>query len=148
VRRYKNLDTELNKLFEDISNEIRKEPRLNIVSEMQGEINGLPMMSVIASRSSIPKILVGTLREITVTITGEPNDFLIEMHVGEWLKSLVLPHTDSIILVGPLTSLAVAGSSMLLAATFGREMKLKIKELVKKHSRSDYSDEKIETFID
>jgi hypothetical protein len=147
LRRYKDLGTDLKKLFEDISYEIRKEPKLNIVSEMHGEVNGLPMMSIMASRSSIPKILVGTLREITVTITGVPDDFLIEMHVGEWLRNLVLPHTDSIILVGPLTGLAVAGSSRLLAVTFGREMKLKIKELVKKHSRSEYSDDKIETFI-
>lgn len=142
------MGTNLKKLFEDIANEIRKEPKLNIVSEMQGEIQGLLMMSVIASRSSIPKNLVGTLREISVTITGIPDDFLIEMHIGEWLKSLVLPHTDAILLVGPLTGLAVAGSSGLLAATYGREMKLKIMELVKKHSKSDYSDDKVETFIE
>ena len=148
VRRYKHLGTDLEKLYQDIVAEIRKEPKLNIVTEMKGDVNGVPMMSVTASRSSIPKILVGTLREITLTITGTQDDYLIEMHIGEWLGNLVLPHTDAILLVGPLTGLAAAGSSQLLAATYGREMKLKIKELVKKHSKSDYTDEKIETFID
>mgnify|MGYP001027975795 CR=1 FL=1 len=148
VRRYKNLGTDLEKLFDDIVKEIRKEPKLNIVSEMKGDVNDVPMMSVIASRSSIPKMLVGTLREVTVTISGNPDDYLIEMHIGEWLSNLVLPYTDAVLLVGPLTGLAAAGSQGLLAVTYGREMKQKIKELVKKHSKSDYTDEKIETFID
>ena len=148
VRTYKHLGTDLEGLFEDILNEIRKEPQLNIVSEMHGEIKGIPMMSVTASRSKIPKILVGTLREVTVTITGVPDNYLIEMHVGEWLRSLVLPHTDPVFLVGPLTGLVSIGSSGLLAATYGRELKLKIRELVKKHSKSDYKDDKIETIVD
>ncbi len=148
VRTYKHLGTDLEKLFEDIVKEISKEPQLNIVSEMRGEIKGVPMMSVTASRSTIPKMLVGTLREVNVTITGTPDNFLIEMHVGEWLRSLVLPHTDPIFIVGPLTGLVAVGSSGLLAATYGRELKFKIKELVKKHSKSDYTDDKIETFID
>lgn len=148
VRRYKHLGTNLDKLFEDIVKEIRKEPKLNIVSEMHGDVNGVPMMSVIASRSSIPKMLVGTLREVTVTISGSPDDYLIEMHIGEWLSNLVVPNIDAIILVGPLSGLAAAGSHGLLAATYGRDMKLKIKELIKKHSESDYTDDKIETFID
>lgn len=148
VRRYKHLGTDLEKLYKDIIAEIIKEPKLNIVTEMKGEVNGVPMMSVTASRSNIPTMLVGTLREITFTITGTPDDYLIEMHVGEWLGNLILPHTDAILLIGPLTGLAAAGSSQLLAATYGREMKLKIKELVKKHSKSDYTDDKIETFID
>lgn len=148
VRRYMHLGTDLEKLFDDLVKEIRKEPKLNIVSEMKGDINNVPMMSVIASRTSIPKMLVGTLREVTVTISGNPDDFLIEMHIGEWLRNLVVPHTDVIFLVGPLTGLAAAGSQGLLAATYGRDMKQKIKELVKKHSKSDYTDDKVETFLD
>lgn len=148
VRRYKHLETDLEKLFTDIVAEIRKEPKLNIVSVMNGDVNGVPMMSVIASRTSIPKILVGTLREVTVTISGNPDDYLIEMHVGEWLRNLVVPNTNAILLVGPLTGLAAAGSHQLLAATYGRDLKLKIKELIKKHSKSEYTDEKIDTFID
>ena len=148
VRRYKHLGTDLEELFTDIVAEIRKEPKLNVVSEMNGDVNGVPMMSVIASRTSIPKMLVGTLREVTVTISGNPDDYLIEMHIGEWLSNLVLPNTDAILLVGPLTGLAAAGSHGLLAATYGRDMKLKIKELIKKHSKSDYTDDKVETFVD
>ncbi len=148
IRRYKSLGTNLEKLYDDIVAEIRKEPKLNVVSEMKGEVNGVPMMSVTASRSSIPKMLVGTLREVTVTISGIPDDFLIEMHIGEWLRSLILPHTDTILIVGPLTGLAAAGNAGLLAASYGRDLKQKIKELVKKNSDSDYTDEKIETFID
>jgi len=148
VRTYKHLGTNLEGLFEDMVKEISSEPRLNIVSEMHGDIRGVPMMSVTASRSNIPKMLAGTLREVTVTITGVPDNYLIEMHIGEWLRGLVLPHTDPVFLVGPLTELVAVGSSGLLAATYGRDLKLKIKELVKKHSKSDYTDDKIETFID
>ena len=70
------------------------------------------------------------------------------MHIGEWLRSLILPHTDTILIVGPLTGLAAAGNAGLLAASYGRDLKQKIKELVKKNSDSEYTDEKIETFID
>ena len=86
VRTYKHMGTNLEGLFDDIVKEISKEPQLNIVSEMHGEIKGVPMMSVTAFRSNTPKILVGTLREVNVTITGVPDNYLIEMHVGEWLK--------------------------------------------------------------
>jgi hypothetical protein len=92
-------------------------------------------------------MIIGTLREVTVTITGTKNDYLVEMHTGEWFSNLAMPYMGASILVGPLAGLAAAGATGLIAAQYGRKLKAKIKDLVKKHSKEKYSDEKVETFI-
>jgi len=147
VRRYKDMNTDLNVLYKDIVKELQNEKELNVAKELKGDVNGVPFMSVTANRSSIPKMVTGTLREVTVTITGEKNDYLIEMHTGEWFSNLAMPYLGASILVGPLAGLAVAGTAGLMAAQYGRKLKAKIKDLVKKHSKEKYSDEKVETFI-
>jgi hypothetical protein len=38
-----------------------------------------------------PKVIVGSLREIHVSITGEPNDYAIEVDSGEGFGSLLIP---------------------------------------------------------
>jgi len=147
VRRYKNLNTDLDALYKAIVNELQNEKELNIGRELKGDVNGVPFMSVTANRSTIPKLVTGTLREVTVTITGEKNDYLIEMHTGEWFSNLAMPYFGATILVGPLAGLAAAGTTGLMAANYGRKLKNRIKELVKKHSKEKYTDEKVETFI-
>ena len=89
----------------------------------------------------------GTLREVTVTITGEKNDYLIEMHTGAWFSNMAMPYLGASVLVGPLAGLAAAGVSGMYASQYGRKLKNKIKELVKKHSKETYSDDKVETFV-
>jgi len=147
VRRYKDMNTDLEALYKDIVKELQNEKELNVGKELKGDVNGVPFMSITANRASIPKMVTGTLREVTVTITGEKNDYLIEMHTGEWLSNLAMPYLGASILVGPLAGLAVAGATGLMAANYGRNLKNRIKELVKKHSKAKYSDEKVETFI-
>ena len=147
VRRYKDMNTDLEALYKDVVKELQNEKELNVAKELKGDVNGVPFMSVTANRSSIPKLVTGTLREVTVTITGEKNDYLIEMHTGEWFSNLAMPYMGASILVGPLAGLAAAGATGLIAAQYGRKLKTKIKELVKKHSKAEYSDEKVETFI-
>jgi hypothetical protein len=147
VRKYMEMNTDLKALYKSIVKELHNEKELNIIKEMNGEINNLPFMSVTASRASIPKMLVGTLREVTVTITGSPDNYLIEMHTGEWFSNLAMPYLGASILVGPLAGLTAAGATGLYAADYGRRLKNRIKELVKKHSKAEYSDEKVETFI-
>jgi hypothetical protein len=83
VRRYKDMNTDLDALYKDVVKELQNEKELNIGKELKGDVNGVPFISVTANRASIPKMVTGTLREVTVTITGEKNDYLIEMHIGE-----------------------------------------------------------------
>jgi len=146
VRRYKDMNTDLNALYKDIVSELQNEKDLNIGKELKGDVNGVPFMSVTANRTTVPKLITGTLREVTVTITGEKEDYLIEMHTGEWFSNLAMPYMGATILVGPLAGLAAAGTTGLMAANYGRKLKNKIKELVKKHSKEKYTDEKVETF--
>ena len=146
VRRYKGMNTDLKALYKDIVKELQDEKELNIGKELKGDINGLPFMSVTAHRDSIPKLVTGTLREVTVTITGKKDDYLIEMHTGAWFSNLAMPYFGASILVGPLAGLAAAGATGIFAANYGRKLKNSIKSLVKKHSEAEYSDEKVETF--
>ena len=141
------MNTDLEALYKDIVGELQNEKELNIGKELKGDVNGVPFMSVTANRATIPKMVTGTLREVTVTITGERSDYLIEMHTGEWFSNLAMPYLGATILVGPLVGLAAAGTTGLMAANYGRKLKNRIKELVKKHSKEKYSDEKVETFI-
>jgi hypothetical protein len=148
IRRYKNMNTDLESLYKDIVKELQNEKELNVSNELKGDANGVPFMSVTAQRVSIPKLVTGTLREVTVTITGVPNDYLIEMHTGAWFSNLAMPYLGATILVGPLAGLAAAGVTGLYAAEFGRKLKGKIKDFVKKYSKEKYSEEKVETLIE
>jgi hypothetical protein len=147
IRRYKDLNTNLDALYKDIVKELQNEKELNIGKELKGDVNSVPFMSVTAHRATIPKLITGTLREVTVTITGVPNDYLIEMHTGEWFTNMAMPYLGGVILVGPLAGLAAAGATGLMAAQYGRKLKGEIKKMVKKHSKGEYTDEKVETFI-
>ena len=141
------MNTNLDALYKDIVKELQNEKELNIGRELKGDVNGVPFMSVTSNRATIPKLVTGTLREVTVTITGEPNDYLLEMHTGEWFTNLAMPYLGASILVGPLAGLAAAGATGLMAGQYGRKLKGAIKVLIKKHSKSEYTDEKVETFI-
>ena len=70
VRRYKDMDTDLKALYKDIVSELQNEKELNIGTELSGDVNDVPCMSVTAHRASMPKALTGTLREVTITISG------------------------------------------------------------------------------
>lgn len=146
VRRYKNLDTNLKALYKDIVSELQNEKELNVGTELSGDVNGMPFMSVTAQRASMPKALTGTLREVTVTISGKPNDYLIEMHTGAWLSNLIAPGTGGFLIAGPVGAVAAGGATALFAVNYRRKMKNRLKELVKKHSKKPYSDDKVETF--
>jgi len=147
VRRYKDMETDLDALYKDVVKELQNENELNIVKEMSGVVDKMPFMSVTAARVSVPKAILGTLREVTVTITGLPNDYLIEMHTGEWFNNLIVPGAGATILGGPIAGVAAAGTTGLLAVNYGRKLNNRIKELVKKNSKSKYTDEKVEAFV-
>ena len=146
VRRYHDLNTNLDALYKDIKKELQNTKELNIASELSVDVNGVPFKSVIASRISIPRVFLGGLREVTVSITGKPEDYLIELHAGAWFNNIVMPGTGGMPIAGPLGCLAAAGTTGLYAVTYQRTLKNKIKELVKKHSKKEYTADKVETF--
>ena len=146
VRRYKDMDTSLKALYKDIVSELQNEKELNIGTELSGDVNKVPFMSVTAHRASMPKALTGTLREVTVTISGKPNDYIIEMHTGAWLSNMIVPGTGAFLIAGPVGAVAAGGATALFAVNYQRKMKNRLKELIKKHSKKPYSEDKVETF--
>ena len=147
VRRYVGLNTNLDTLYSAIIRELQNMKDLNISNELNGNVNNIPFRSVTATRISLPRVIVGALREVTVTISGTSDDYMIEMHSGAWFANMVVPGTGAFLITGPLGGAAVAGTSALLSANYTRKLKNRIKELVKKHSKYPYTEEKIETFV-
>ncbi len=146
VNRYKDLNTDLEAVYGDIKHELQTGKGLNVVKEQDGTVNGVPFKSIFAVRESVPKALIGTLREVTVTITGVPDDWLLEVHTGAWLSNMITPGTGGLIVAGPLGGVAASGTATVYAIKFERDLKNRIKEIVKKHSEKPYTEDKVETF--
>jgi len=146
VKRYKDLNTDLDAVYDDIKYELQTGKELNVVKEQDGTVNGVPFRSIFAVRESVPKVLTGTLREATVTITGVADDWLLEVHTGAWFNNLITPATGGLIVAGPLGGLAASGTAAVYAVKFERDLKNRIKEVVRKHSKKPYSEDKVETF--
>ena len=58
IEHFTKLDTNIDDLYNSIKEELQKEKNLKIVSEIKGEMNGLPLRSITA----VNKSLVGTRR--------------------------------------------------------------------------------------
>jgi hypothetical protein len=147
VRRYKDLNTDLDGLFQDIKKELQQDKDLTVSNETEGVINGVPFKAITAVRASLPRAITGTLREVTVTVAGLPDEWLLEMHTGAWFGNMILPGAGGFLVAGPFGAAATVGGTVVLAAEYGRKLKNRIKELVKKHSGKAYSESKIETFV-
>jgi len=148
VRRYMDMNTDLDALYKDVVKELQNTRELNVGPELAGEVNGIPFRSVTATRVSLPRAVVGALREVSVAITGSPNDYLIELSTSSWLSNMILPGTGGLLIAGPLGGLAAAGATTIYGVNYQRTLKNKIKELVKKHSKQEYTADKVETFAD
>jgi len=148
TRRYKDLGTDLDGLYRDIKKELQQDKDLTITSETDGNINNVPFKSITAMRATVPRAITGTLREVSVTIAGMPDDWLIEVHTGAWFGNMVLPGVGGFLIAGPVGAVAGAGTTAVFAREYGRKLKNRIKELVKKNSGKAYSESKVETFID
>lgn len=136
-KRYMNLDTDLDGLQKAIVEELQKNRELKVVNELKGEINGKPFRSITATRKSVPRAIVGALREVTVTMTGDPNDFMLEIHTGAWFRNLALPGSAGLLAGGPLGGMAVAGVSSLIAYDYQMTLWKRIRELVKQYSKKE-----------
>jgi len=141
-----NLGTDLEGLYKGIVQELQDTKDLNVVKELKGEINDRPFRSVTAVRQSIPRAFVGALREVTVTLTGEPNDFIVEVHTGAWFSNLAMPGVGGLLIAGPLGGVAGAGASAIAAADYQRRLSRKMKELVKGNSKKQPTLEDVESF--
>ena len=73
VQHYRGLNTNLEQLYDNIKGELEVQKDLEIVSEYKGTMNSVPLRSIVAVNKS-PKVWAGSLREIHVSITGNPND--------------------------------------------------------------------------
>ncbi len=81
VEHFKDLDTNIDNLYNSIKEEILKEKSLKLVSEVKGEMNGRPLRSITAVNTSLV-VLAGALREITISIVGDSKDFAVEVASG------------------------------------------------------------------
>ena len=77
VRSYKDLNTDLDGLYGDIKKALQQDKDLTVVNENVGMINDIPFQTITAVRATLPRAITGTLREVNVTIAGQPDDWLL-----------------------------------------------------------------------
>ena len=96
-------------------------------------LNSVPLHSIVAVNKS-PKVWAGSLREIHVSLTGNPNDYAVEVASGAWFGSLVWTVAVGLIVGGPIGLAAGATDGGIMAYEFEKHMCNKILEVVKKES--------------
>jgi len=146
VRRYLDLETDLNTLFKGVKSFLQTTNDLQIGPEITGTISGKPFMTVTATKKSVPRFLVGALREATVSITGDPNDFLVEVHTGSWFSNVAATGTAGILIAGPVGFAIGTGIPTILALEYERKLWNKIQELVEENSKKPVTIKDVEIF--
>jgi hypothetical protein len=140
------LETDLDGLHKSIVKELLNTKGLKLANEIKTEVNGKPFRSITAVRESIPRAFVGALREVTVTIAGEPDDFLVEVHTGAWFRNLAMPGTAGFLIAGPLGGIVGASVSSTIAVDYQMTLWKRIRELVKQHSKKELTLDNVESF--
>ncbi|MGZ5547303.1 MAG: hypothetical protein ACXWFZ_05065 [Nitrososphaeraceae archaeon] len=135
VQHYRGLNTNLDILYNNIKQELQNQKDLEIVSEYKGTLNSVPLRSIVAVNKS-PKVWVGSLREIHVSITGNPNDYAVEVASGAWFVSLVWTGAVGLVVGGPIGLAAGATVGGIMAYEFEKHIWNKILEVVKKESEN------------
>jgi hypothetical protein len=133
VQHYIGLNTNLDILYNNLKQELQNQKDLEIVSEYKGTLNSVPLRSIVAVNKS-PKVWVGSLREIHVSITGNPNDYAVEVASGAWFVSLVWTGAVGLVVGGPIGLAAGATVGGIMAYEFEKHIWNKILEVVKKES--------------
>jgi len=133
VQHYRGLNTNLHTLYDNIKQELQDQKELEIVSEYKGTMNSVPLCSIVAVNKS-PKVLAGSLREIHVSVTGNPKDYAVEVASGAWFGSLLWTGAVGLIIGGPIGLEAGATVGGIMAYEFEKHMWNKILEVVKKES--------------
>ena len=145
VEHYKNLQTNIDNLYNSIKQEIQQEKNLKIVSEIKGEINGKPLHSLTAVNQSVV-VLAGALREITISIIGASNDFAIEVASGSWFESLLIPGVTGFLVGGPLGAVGGTTVGIIMAYQFERKIWKKIQEVIHSESKKPLTVDSVEHY--
>ena len=81
VQHYRRLSTNLENLYNSIKELLETQKESTKCLEYKGFINSVPLRSIVAVNTS-PKVWAGSLREIHVSITGNPDDYAVEVASG------------------------------------------------------------------
>jgi len=133
VQHYRGLNTDLDKLYNSIKQLLENQKDLQIVSEYKGTMNAIPLRSIVAVNKS-PKVWVGSLREIHVSITGNPDDYAVEVASGAWFGSLAWPGAVGLVIGGPVGLAAGVAVGGVMAYEFEKHVWQKVLEVIKKES--------------
>ena len=76
----------------------------------------------------------GSLREIHVSITGNPDDYAVEVASGAWFGSLIWPGVVGLLVGGPIGLAAGVAVGGIMAYEFEKHVWEKVMEVVKKDS--------------
>ena len=145
VEHYRGLGTDLDKLYQSIKQVIDDEKHLRVVSEYKGTLNDIPLRSIVAVNTS-PKVLVGQLSEIHVSITGNSNDYAVEVASNAWFSSLAWPGAVGLVVGGPVGLAAGATVGGIVAYEFERKMWKHVQETVKKVSQVQPTLESVDSY--
>lgn len=139
------LGTNLDNLYNSIKEEIKKEKNLKIVSEIKGEMNGQPLRSLTAVNTSLV-VLAGALREITISIIGDSNNFAVEVASGSWFESLLIPGVTGFVVGGQLGAVGGTTVGLIMAYQFERKIWKRIREVINKESKKQPTADEIEHY--
>ncbi len=118
---------------------------LQIVSEYKGELNDIPLRSIVAVNKSL-KVFAGSLHEIHVSITGSPDDYAVDVASGAWFGSILFPGAVGLIVGGPIGLAGGAVIEGIIAYEFERTMWKKILDVVKRESKVQPTIESIDHY--
>jgi hypothetical protein len=127
------LNTDLDKLYNSIKQLLEHQKDLQIVSEYKGTMNAIPLRSIVAVNKSA-KVWVGSLRDINVSITGNPDDYAVEVASGAWFGSLAWPGAVGLVIGGPVGLAAGVAVGGVMAYEFEKHVWQKVLEVIKKES--------------
>ena len=145
VEHYRGLHTNIDSLYNSIKQELEMEKNLKIVSEIKGEMNGKPLRSITAINKSLV-VLAGALREITISIIGDSEDFAVEVASGSWFESLLIPGVTGFLVGGPLGAVGGTTVGIVMAYQFERKIWKRISEAIDKESKNKITTENTEHY--
>ena len=144
VEHFKALDTNLDNLYNSIKEEVKKE-KIWKLFEIKGEMNGQPLRSLTVVNTSLV-VLAGALREITISIIGDSNDFAVEVASGAWFESLLIPGITGFIVGGPLGAVGGTTVGLIMAYQYERKIWKRIREVINKESKRQPTADEIEHY--
>jgi hypothetical protein len=81
VQDHEGLNTNLDNLYNSIKQLLEGQKDVKIVLEYKGLLNAITLRSIVAL---ISRLRCGSLREIHVSITGNPDDYAVEVASRAW----------------------------------------------------------------